>query len=82
MPDRTSEAVTQRSLLGRASHRLRGGKPKEVDHQHWLVVTIDRTPDEVAPGGQLPTMLTELGMPQRSTSGRPRDGCVPAVFRP
>ncbi len=29
--------------------------------ERWLVVTIDRTPEEVMPQGVLPTPLTELG---------------------
>jgi hypothetical protein len=62
MPDIASEALHQaRNLRDWASHHLQPSRQKASDQGRWLVVTIDRTPDEVAPGGQLPAMLAALG---------------------
>jgi hypothetical protein len=62
MPDIATEAVQQaRNLLDWATHRLQPSKQDTSEQRRWLVVTINRTPEEVAPDGQLPAMLAELG---------------------
>jgi hypothetical protein len=60
MPSNVSEAAHQiRALLGRASQVLRPGQPEpsQAARQRWLVVTIQATPEEIAPAGELPPPL-------------------------
>lgn len=53
-------AAAQR--VGSALHRGDGnGGPGADDGRRWLVVTVNRPPDEVAPGGAVPAQLAALG---------------------
>lgn len=47
--------AASRPWTGAAHHGYRDGRPR------WQVVTINRPPHEVAPDGQLPPRMTQLG---------------------
>ena len=51
---RLFERVALRLLPSRAS-------TAEGDRQRWLVVTVERDPTQITPGGQLPGPLAKLG---------------------
>lgn len=63
MSSTAHEAAAQiRTLLGRVGHRLRpSASGGDETSQRWLVVTVEGTPDDVAPAGELPAPLAELG---------------------
>ena len=63
MPSSAAETAHQiRSLLGRAGERLRSqvSEPSPEELRRWLVVTIEGTPEDIAPGGQQRPPLAEL----------------------
>jgi hypothetical protein len=63
MTSSAQEAVHQiRNLLERAGQRFGiGDAEQDEDQQRWLVVTVEGPPERVAPDGQLPGPLADLG---------------------
>lgn len=55
-------AVQIRTLLSRVGQRLRPSA-SDADEQarRWLVVTVEGTPEDIAPAGELPAPLADLG---------------------
>jgi hypothetical protein len=52
--------VAAKRVAGLARGKLSGAGPED-DRPRWHAVTVYRNQDEVAPGGQLPAPLAELG---------------------
>jgi hypothetical protein len=54
-------AAVGRALAGRALGSWPVSRPVQDGHGRWQVVTVNRSPDELLPGGRLPEPLARLG---------------------